>query len=303
MSAINKVLIYGATGDQGELQLAPLLRGKFQVRAAVRDPAAADARFTGIERVHADYENPVSLDAASQGMDAVLLNMPFIFDKALALRYGQAVVDAAKRAGVKLIVFNTSAYVADRDIGLSAHDGRVAVEAAIRAGGIAYVILRPVVFMDNTLRVWEKPSIIEQGIFAYPAGPALKISWIALTDVAEYMVKALSAPKAWNRSYVIGGPEVLTGDQVAERLTRGIGKPIKFHSITPDEFARTMSKLITGSELVEPDSMWDRMGQFYRWYNAQPVSPLAVDMTQVLELLPIKPTPFAEWAARQDWSS
>ena len=303
MSSIQSVLIYGATGDQGELQLAPLLREKFTVRAAVRNPSATDARFAGIERVQADYDDVASLDAASKGVDAVLLNMPFIFDKALAQAYGQRVVDAAKRSGVRLIVFNTSAYVADQDIGLSAHDGRVAVEAAIRASGIAHVILRPVVFMDNTLRPWEKPSIIERGIFAYPAGPGLKISWVALCDVAEYMVKALSSPQAWNRSYVIGGPEVLTGDQVAERLSRGIGKPIRFQSITPDEFARTMSKLITGSDHVEPDSMWDRMGQFYRWYNAQAVSPLAVDMAPVLKLLPIQPTLLADWASRQDWSA
>lgn len=303
MTSIRSVLIYGATGDQGELQLAPLLREGYLVRAAVRHPLAADPRFAGIERVQADYEDIPSLDRASAGMDSVLLNMPFIFDKALAATYGQRVVDAARRAGVRLIVFNTSAYVAGHDIGLSAHDGRVSIEAAIRASGITHVILRPVVFMDNTLRVWEKPSIIEQGIFAYPAGPALKISWIALSDVAQFMVKALSSPKAWNRSYVIGGPEVLTGDQVAERLAQGVGRPIRFQSITPDEFARTMSKLITGSEHVEPDSMWDRMGQFYRWYNAQPVSPLAVDMRPVLELLPIQPTTFADWARRQNWSA
>jgi NAD(P)H dehydrogenase (quinone) len=303
MKPIQSVLVYGATGDQGELQLAPLLHGQYRVRAAVRDPSARDARFAGIERVQADYEDVPSLERASAGMDAVLLNLPFIFDKALAASYGQRVVDAARRAGVRLLVFNTSAYVADHDIGLSAHDGRVAIEAAIRASGIDHVILRPVVFMDNTLRPWEKPSIIERGIFAYPAGPALTISWIALSDVAEYMVKALSSPRAWNRSFVIGGPEVLTGDQVAERLSEGMGRTIRFRSITPDEFARTMSKLITGSEHVEPDSMWDRMGQFYRWYNAQPVSPLAVDIGPVLEALPIRPTLFAEWARRQDWSA
>ena len=298
---IRKVLIYGATGDQGELQLAPLLRGNYSVRAALRDPDPLHARLTGIECVRADYENPASLAAASAGIDAILLNMPFIFDKAVAKEYGQRVVDAAKEAGVRLIVFNTSAYVADHDIGLSAHDGRVAIEAVIRSSGVAYVILRPVVFMDNTIRAWEKPSIIERGIFAYPARPSLAISWVALSDVAEYMVKALSCCKAWNRSFVVGGPEVLTGDEVAERLSVGIGRQIRFQSITPEQFAQTMSKLLTGSEDVAPESIWDRMGQFYRWYNAQQVSPLAVDITPLLDALPITPTPFAEWARRQRW--
>jgi len=280
-----------------------LLRENYTVRAALRSPNPADPRFAGIECVPADYENPASLAAASARIDAVLLNMPFIFDKAVAETYGRRVVEAAKGAGVRLIVFNTSAYVADHDIGLSAHDGRVAIEAVIRASGIAHVILRPVVFMDNTLRPWEKPSIVERGIFAYPAGPTLAISWVALSDVAEYMVKALSCPKAWNRNFIVGGPEVLTGDQVAERLSLGLGRKVIFQSITPDQFARTMSKLLTGSDCVEPESIWDRMGQFYRWYNAQPASPLAVDVLPLLEALPIQPTPFADWAKRQDWSS
>ena len=303
MSDIKKVLIFGATGDQGELQLAPLLRRNYQVRAALRRPDQADSRLAGIECVRADYDDPPSLFAASEKIDAVLLNMPFIFDKDLAQTYGKRVVDAARQAGVRLIVFNTSAYVADHDLGLSAHDGRVAIEAAIRAGGVPYVILRPVVFMDNTLRPWEKPSIVERGIFAYPAGPSLKISWVSLGDVAEYMVKALDSPKAWNRSFVVGGPEILIGDEVAQRLSQGVGKTIRFQSITPDQFARTMSKLVTGIEEVAPDSIWDRMGQFYRWYNAQPISPLAVDLGPLLDALPIEPTPFATWAKRQDWSA
>jgi len=64
-----------------------------------------------------------------------------------------------------------------------------------------------------------------------------------------------------------------------------------------------MSRLITGSEEVVPESIWDRMGQFYTWYNAQPSSPLSVDMTQVLAVLPIRPTMLEDWARRQDWSS
>lgn len=302
MNAIESVLIYGATGDQGELQLPLLREAGYRIRAAVRDPDSIDGRFANVERVHAEYEQPESLDAASKGIDAVLLNMPFIFDRDLALSYGQRVVDAAKRAGVRLIVFNTSAYVADDEIGLSAHDGRVAIEAAIRRSGIAHVILRPVVFMDNMVRPWEKPSIIDSGIFAYPAAPTLKISWVALADVAQYMVKALVSPKAWNRSFVVGGPEVLVGDEVADRLSQVLGRRIQFKSITPEEFARSMSKLITGSDVVEPDSIWDRMGQFYRWYNAQPTSPLIADMAVLGDALPITPTSLVEWAALQKWS-
>jgi len=43
------------------------------------------------------------------------------------------------------------------------------------------------------------------------------------------------------------------------------------------------------------------MAQFYRWYNAEPVSPLVVDIDAALARLPITPTPMAQWARSQDW--
>ena len=63
-----------------------------------------------------------------------------------------------------------------------------------------------------------------------------------------------------------------------------------------------MSLLVTGSAEFEPGSIYERMASFYRWYNAQDVSPLIADLTEVLSIFPITPTPFATWAARQDWS-
>ena len=64
-----------------------------------------------------------------------------------------------------------------------------------------------------------------------------------------------------------------------------------------------MSLLVTGSPDVAPHSMYDRMAHFYRWYNAQPVSPLAVDLAPALAKLPITPTTLETWAARQDWTA
>ncbi len=88
---------------------------------------------------------------------------------------------------------------------------------------------------------------------------------------------------------------------MAERLSAAAGRPIRFQSLTPDEFASKMSLLVTGSPDVEPHGMYDRMAQFYRWYNAQATSPLAVDLAPALAKLPIAPTDLETWARRQDW--
>jgi NAD(P)H dehydrogenase (quinone) len=303
MPPIDKVLVLGASGDQGLPLLDALRAGGFRPTAGVRrGDALAGTRHADVPTVRADLQDEETLARAMDGQDALAMHLPFEFDREKAAGYGRRIGAAARRAGLRKIVFNTSCFVADHDLGLSAHDGRRDIEAAIAASGADYVVIRPVVFMDNMLRVWSKPSIINSSIFAYPAAPTLRISWICLEDVSAYMVEALKRPELRAEKLLVGGPEALVGDQVAEGLSLAAGRPIRFESMTPDAYASKMSLLVTGSPDVEPHGMYDRMAQFYRWYNAQPVSPLAVDLAGVLRKLPIKPTPLIDWARRQDWS-
>ena len=304
MSAINKVIVLGATGDQGLPLMDRLVAAGYQVTAATRRPDAfRGTRFAPAGVVSAELDDEESLARAFDGQDALAMHLPFEFDRARASAFGQRIAAAAKRAGVGKIVFHTSCYVADQDLGLSAHDGRRDIENHIEASGIPFVVVRSAVFMDNMIRVWTKPAIVEKGVFAYPAGEALRISWICLDDVAAYMVSALGNDDLKADRVLVGGPEALTGGEVAERLTAAVGRPVRFESLSPDEYASKMSLLVTGSAQVQPHSMYDRMAQFYRWYNAQPVSPLAVDLGPALAKLPIEPTTLAQWAVGKDWTT
>jgi hypothetical protein len=85
-------------------------------------------------------------------------------------------------------------------------------------------------------------------------------------------------------------------------LSVAAGRPIRFKSLTPDEFASAMSLLVTGSPDVKPLSIYDGMASFYRWYNAQPQSPLIADVAEMARHFRHVPTSLAEWAARQDWN-
>lgn len=303
MTAIRKVLVLGASGDQGFPLLDQLLADGYQPTAGVRRAdALKDTRFASLPVVPADIEDEESLVEAFKGQDALAMHLPFEFDRARAAGFGRRIGSAAKRAGLGKIVFNTSCFVADHDLDLSAHDGRRDIEQSIHDSGVPYVIVRPVVFMDNIIRVWSKPSIVNSSVWAYPAGETLKISWICLEDVAAYMVCGLGRDDLTAEKVLVGGPEALVGGEVAERLSAAAGRTIRFQSLTPDDYAAKMSLLVTGSSEVAPHSIYDGMAQFYRWYNTQPTSPLVVEMAPALARLPITPTPMADWAARQDWT-
>ena len=298
-----RVLVLGATGDQGHPLIARLLEAGLTPVAALRNPNAfLGTEFAHVEVVQADLFDEHSLIAAAEGVEAIAAHLPFVFDREAAATLGRHIAAATAQNNVKKVVFNTSCFVAEEDNGNPAHDGRRAIEQAIMESGAAFALFEPKVFMDNLIRSWNKPAIVQQGIFAYPAKPDLRISWICLDDVAAYMVEALTRDDIPSARYAIGGPEALVGDEVAERLSKVIGRRITFNSLTPDEFASDMSLLVTGSATVEPHSIYDGMASFYRFYNEQPVSPLIADNASIDKVFNCRPVSFEQWAQRQDWT-
>lgn len=301
--AIEKVMVLGASGDQGIPLVAALLdHGVTPIAGVRRLDAMQGTAYPDIPAIAADIMDQASLEAAFAQVDAVAMHLPFEFDRAIAAEFGRNIAAAAAAAGLKKIVFNTSCYVADTDLGIGAHDGRRDIEQSLRESGVDYVILRPAVFMDNMIRVWCKPTIVHKDTFVYPAKEDLKVSWICLEDLARLSAYAAVTPELRNETIPVGGPEALTGFEVAEKISTASGRNIQFNSIGPTTFAQNMSELVTGSREIEPESIYNGMAKFYSWYNAQPVSPLNIDPKSFSDLLPIELTSYEEWAARQDWT-
>ena len=300
---IHKVIVLGASGDQGIPLVNALQRRGFAVTAgARRADAMAGTPFPDLKTVHADITDSASLAAAFVGQDALVMHLPFEFDRAKAAAMGASIAAGARGSGLKKIVFNTSCFVADHDLDLTAHDGRRDIERALAETGIPCVFIEPTVFMDNIIRVWSKPSIVTRGIFAYPAAPGLRLSWIGLSDVAEYMAAALETNRADGQHVPVGGPEALTGDEVALRLSAEVGRRIEFRSLDPDDFAANMSELVTGSRELLPGTPYQGMAKFYRFYNTQPESPLVVDPRETAKLLDVQPLRMNVWLKQWDWT-
>ena len=300
---MKRILVLGATGDQGHPLLTRLIAAGMTPVAALRNPKAlAGTEFAAVETVAADIYDEASMIAAAAGMDGIAAHLPFVFDRAKAQQMGANIAAAGRVNGVQKIVFHTSCHIAEADIGSPAMDGRRDIIAAIAGSGCGWAIIESRVFMDNMIRSWNKPGIVNKGVFAYPAKPDLKISWICLDDVAAFMVEALANPDLPSGRYRVGGPEALVGDEVAAVLSEAAGRPITFKSLTPDDFASAMSLLVTGSPDVQPLSIYDGMAAFYRWYNAQPQSPLVVDPAEMAQHFQHRPASLATWAARQDWN-
>ena len=304
MSEFKKIVALGGSGDQGIPLIRELKAKDFDVTAGVRRADAMKATpFPNIKTVHADIMDVETLKLAFQGQDALITHLPFEHDRTRAKTYGRNIAQAAKDAGLKKIIFNTSCYGAKQELGITGHDGRRDIKSAIAGSGVPYVFIEPVVFMNNMIAPWCKPSLVKHNLFAYPAKPDLKISFISLDDVARLMVAALQNPDANNQSFIVGGPEALTGAEVAKVLSQAAGRDIQFKSLSPTEFAENISELVTGSRNIPEGSVYEGMARFYSFYNDQPQSPLEVDAETFLPQLPVTLTSFSDWAHAQDWSA
>ena len=174
------LLVTGANGQLGRLVVEELLKTvpPERVVATVRkDKDVADLTPLGVQVRLADYEKPDTLDAAFAGVDRLLL----VSSNAVGGRLPQHenVIEAAKRAGVKLLAY-TSMLRADTATEKLAEEHRQ-TERALRASGVPFVLLRNGWYNENDLM--GAAAAVEHGVLIGSSGDG-KLSAAARADYA-----------------------------------------------------------------------------------------------------------------------
>lgn len=126
---IRPILVAGATGKQGGAVVDALLQAGRPVRALTRDPASAAGQALaarGVEVVKGDYHDSASLDAAMAGVWGVFSVQMGSHpgDPDTEIVTGKALVDAAGRAGVDMIVHTSVARAGDQENFVGWDEGR-----------------------------------------------------------------------------------------------------------------------------------------------------------------------------------
>ena len=297
------VTVFGASGRQGLAQVRQLSRAGFKARAVSRraDPFLGE-EMANAEVVSADLDDEASLRRAMEGAEAAFYTRPLI-QFADPVERVKRLAQAAKAAGVKRVVMNTSLGTSDEPTGDLAYDSTKAQEDALAMSGAPYTVVRPVLFMDNLLTNWALPSIVNDGAYVYPHRPDLAANWISLDDVARYMIAVLDRPDLLGRRITLGGPERLIPPQVAEVLSRALGKPVVYRQSQPAEFGKALAGAF--GDAIPPEHRpvtAERFKDFYEFTNRAPHKPFEVDVEALNALIPLKTETMAEWAKRQDWS-
>ena len=229
------IAVTGATGKFGRHAIESLLtRGvpADQIVAIGRDQAKLDQlRGLGVTVRVADYDDPASLRAAFAGVDRLL----FVSGSEVGRRIPQhqAVVDAAREAGVGLVVY-TSAPQAETSDMMLAEEHR-ATERALIASGVPYVFLRNGWYIENyTDRL---PLFLEHGLIG-AAGDGL-ISVATRADLAEAAAAALTAEGHQGQVYELGG-QSLTLPVLAAEIARQSGRDVRYTDLAEDAYAKAL---------------------------------------------------------------
>jgi NAD(P)H dehydrogenase (quinone) len=257
-----KILITGATGDTGGYAIEQLLQKGHEVRALVhrRDDRSQGLEDKGVEVVAGDYLDLDAMRAAVQGVRRAYFVYPIRPGIIQATAY---FTQAAKEAGVEAVVNMSQISARENAKSHAARDHWVA-ERVFDWSGIAVTHLRPTFFAEWLLYFapWVKA-----GTLSWPFGTG-KHAPVAAEDQARVIVGILEDPAPHRgKVYPLYGPKEYTHGEIAQVLSRVLGKEVRYKQVTVEEMAQ--SRASRGSPAPGQVNARTRYGELEQWQRGE----------------------------------
>lgn len=225
-----KIGVTGATGQLGRLVVENLKEkvATETIVALVRTPEKATE--LGVEVRAFDYTQTENLVASLQGIDKLLL----ISGNEIGQRLTQhkAVIAAARKAGVKQIVYTSILHADSSPLSLAVE--HLGTEVALKESGLTYTILRNGWYTENYTS--SAKGAIGAGAFIGNAGEG-KISSAARADFAEAAAVVLAGKGHEGKTYELAGDEVYTLAELAAEISSQSRKTIPYRNLTETQYA------------------------------------------------------------------
>jgi uncharacterized protein YbjT (DUF2867 family) len=222
--------VAGANGQLGSVIVRKLAAAGVPVRAVGRNAQKLETlRAPGVEIVPVDLMNLVALTEACRGVGQIVSTANNNLGKGatsptrIDLTAHQNLCAAARNAGVRRILY-VSAHGIDQDSPVDIFRIKWYIEDAIRRSGVPYVILRPTAFMDVWVDQIIADPIRKKGSATIFGPGTAQANYIAVDDVAEFVVKILAREEVVNEVVEIGGPSTMSMNDVTMLVEKQLGR-------------------------------------------------------------------------------
>ncbi|WP_406436327.1 NAD(P)H-binding protein [Streptomyces sp. NBC_00631] len=235
------ITVTGATGTIGRTLVDLLTEAGEDVVAVSRHPRRASSAVpaaTGVRWAEGHVGDAASMRAPLTGARALFIVLGGELnargeDPRLLLR-------AAADAGVERVVLVSSQVAATRPEAPS-HARLREFEAAVRASGLGFTILRPGGFASNAF-AWAETIRTKRTVFAPFADVALPV--VDPADIAAVAATALREDGHGGRVHELTGPELISPRQQAAVISAALGEEVTLVELPREEAHAAMSRFM-----------------------------------------------------------
>ena len=300
------IAVVGATGAQGGGLARAILadpNGGFACRIITRDPnkdKAKDLTGKGAEVVMADLDDVGTLKKAFAGAYGAycVTNFWEHFSGEKEKAQAKNMAEAARTAGLKHVIWST---LEDTRKLMAANDTRMPIlqekyrvphfdakaEANAYFAGLPVTYLVTSFYWDNLYAFGMGPKKGDDGVYTwtFPMGNR-RLPGMAVEDIGKVAYGIFKAGQRFlNQTVGIVG-EILTFDEMSEKLSKGLNIPVKYNAVEADVYR--------GFGFPGADELGN-MFQVYRDFEKEVVAARDFDVTRSLN--PSVQT-FDQWLAR-----
>ena len=224
--AKNKVLLAGASGYLGRYITQELLSRNLETKIIVRDKHKVKFDAPNLEIIEAEVTKPETLDNLFNGVDVVISTVGITRQKDgltymdVDYQVNKNLIDEAKKSGVQKFIY-ISVLNGEKLRQLEICEAKEKLGDYLKSSGLDYSIIRPNGFFSD---MGDFLKMAKGGkVYLFGDGK-LKLNPIHGEDLAKVVVDTINQDA---KEINIGGPDMLSQNDIAELALKAYSKPIK----------------------------------------------------------------------------